>query len=172
MRTNSVFPTSGADPLEYFKLLAKTPSGQQDPTNARKLKHKLSPLEKIFKESINQPYNTKKYAFNNSVNMRTQEAELQTKNSSLFIFPAKRQSLPPGHQTVTNSSNPSVLKEASQYFVKEPRKRSGPLQLKKRIKPLLAQIHSFSHRISRSRLEQFQSHQLTNITNLTILQSR
>jgi hypothetical protein len=131
MRTNSVFPTSGADPLEYFKLLAKTPSGQQDPTNARKLKHKLSPLEKIFKESINQPYNTKKYAFNNSVNMRTQEAELQTKNSSLFIFPAKRQSLPPGHQTVTNSSNPSVLKEASQYFVKEPRKRSGPFAIKK-----------------------------------------
>ena len=52
MRTNSVFPTSGADPLEYFKLLAKTPSIQHDPTNPRKLKHKLSPLEKIFQESM------------------------------------------------------------------------------------------------------------------------
>jgi hypothetical protein len=40
----------------------------------------MSPLEKIFKESLSNTYNTKKYAFNNSVNMRTQEAELQTNN--------------------------------------------------------------------------------------------
>lgn len=80
MRTNSVFPASGVDPLEYFKLLNKTPSGQQDPTCPRRLKQQMSPLEKIFKESLSNTYNTKKYAFNNSVNMRTQEAELQTNN--------------------------------------------------------------------------------------------
>lgn len=105
MRNNSVFPKPGADPLEYFKLLAKTPSIQQDHNNQRKLKHKLSPIEKIFQESINQPYNTKKYAFNNSVNMRTQEAELQTKNSSLGIFSSKRRSQAP-YQNNSNNSNP------------------------------------------------------------------
>ena len=40
----------------------------------------MSPLEKIFKDSITSPYNTKKYEFNNNVNMRTMEAELQSTN--------------------------------------------------------------------------------------------
>jgi len=48
-----------------------------------------------FKDSIQTPWNVKKYTFNNSVNTRTLEAELTHENSSLGIFPSKRRSQPP-----------------------------------------------------------------------------
>lgn len=57
----------------------------------RVVRKQVNPLEKLFKDSMNQPYNTKKYAFNNSVNMRTMDSELQT-NKALGVFNAKRRS--------------------------------------------------------------------------------
>lgn len=70
------FPADGADPLDYFKHLNQSSSVQQETKCPQINKTKMNPLEKILKDSLTSPYNTKKYAFNNSVNMRTLEAEL------------------------------------------------------------------------------------------------
>ena len=75
---NAVFDgfTTIADPIDYFKKMHMSPSVQQDNQCPRGVKKQISPLDKIFKDSMASPYNTKKYAFNNNVNMRTMEAEL------------------------------------------------------------------------------------------------
>jgi len=118
MQTPQVFPAAGADPLEYYKLLNKQiqPITSTDTRCQRVVRRQVSPLEKFFKDTIGKPYNTKKYAFNNSVNLRTQQAELQT-NKALGVFNKRRSQQ--ADMLKTNISNFSVLKDMSTFLHEE-----------------------------------------------------
>ena len=91
-------------------------------------RRQVSPLEKLFKNSMAQPYNTKQYAFNNSVNMRTIDAELQTNtnnnNKALGVFNAKRRSQQA--DMLNTTSNFTVLKDISTFFHDDPSAPSHP----------------------------------------------
>lgn len=69
------------------------------------MRRKLSPLEKVYQMAMNHPYNSKKYAFNNSVNLRTAELDLQSSKQSVGI--------PRRSQQLNTQSNLSVTRHRS-----------------------------------------------------------